>query len=417
MTSPAAGESSARGWGSPALRRATVVLGTTQIISWGVLFYGFAVVAPDISAGTGWSEAAVAGAFSTGLLVAGLAAPFVARALASYDPRLVLTAGSFVGAAAMVAFATAHSLAGLYAAWIVAGVAMAVTFYEPAMAVLVALDPARRVRTLTSVAVAGGLASTVFAPLTGFLADALGWRDAIALLGVAGGLVTAILHAAVLPPPSAHPQTQHHTIEAAAPGVMRGSVARLRTAALFEQAALVATTVHLVGVLAHRGAPVTVGAAALAAMGIGKVAGRLLLLGPSRNRSLPLLAAGCSLVQLTGFTAPLVTTAPIAVLPIAVVVGAASGASTVLRPLLVVDLVGAGRFAAVNARIQRAAAFARSGAPFVLGAAIATLGWSAAWLIALGGFAVAAERFRSLHRAHDSRPPARLAPGEPTAFP
>ena len=76
---------------------------------------------------------------------------------------------------------------------------MAVTLYEPAMAVLVALDPARRYRTLAVVTVAGGLASTVFAPLGGWLVDELGWRQALAVLGVGGGLVTAVLHASSCP--------------------------------------------------------------------------------------------------------------------------------------------------------------------------------------------------------------------------
>ena len=56
------------GWGGPALRRATGALAVTQLVSWGVLFYGFAVVAPDVTTDTGWPESLVAGAFSVGLL-------------------------------------------------------------------------------------------------------------------------------------------------------------------------------------------------------------------------------------------------------------------------------------------------------------------------------------------------------------
>lgn len=94
MPAPAAADALLEGWGSPALRRTTLTLSVTQLVSWGVLFYGFAVVAPEVTTDTGWSQALVGGAFSVGLVVAGLAAPGVARALARTDARIVLTAGS-----------------------------------------------------------------------------------------------------------------------------------------------------------------------------------------------------------------------------------------------------------------------------------------------------------------------------------
>src|SRR5688500_13602140 len=195
------------GWGSPALRRATLTLAATQLVSWGVLFYGFTVVAPDVTADTGWSEPVVAGAFTGALVVAGLAAPPVAVALARWDPRLVLTAGSALGLVGMAGFALAPHPVVLYLALAVVGLAMASTLYEPAMAVLVAIDPGRRHRTLAAITVAGGLASTVFAPLGSALTEALGWREALLLLGLGGGLFTAVLHAVVMPPAHVHPTT------------------------------------------------------------------------------------------------------------------------------------------------------------------------------------------------------------------
>jgi hypothetical protein len=62
----------------------------------------------------------------------------------------------------------------------------------------------------------------------------------------------------------------------------------------------------------------------------------------------------------------------------------------------VVDLVGAGAFAAVNARLQRATTLARASAPLVLGALVAVAGWSFAWLVMLVAFALATARFAAL---------------------
>jgi predicted MFS family arabinose efflux permease len=359
-------------------------------VSWGVLFYGFAVVAPEVTTTTGWSESVVSGAFSVGLVVAGVAAPAVATALARRDPRLVLGVGSLVGVLGMLGFAAARHVAVLYLAWVVIGLAMAATLYEPAMAVLVALDPDRRHRTLTTVTVAGGLASTVFAPLGGLLVDSLGWRSALVVLAIGGGAVTALLHALVLP---SSPVELRPAVVPRGETVWTPPVRRLRVAMLFESAAVLATTAHLIGLLVGRDVTLAVAGAALGVMGIGKVAGRLLLLGPLGRGSLPVVAAACNVVQLVGLAVPLATTADAPLFAAAAVVGAASGATTVLRPLIVVDLVGPGRFAQVNARLQRATTFARAGAPFVVGAGAATIGWGPTWALTLVCFGLAAERY------------------------
>lgn len=382
------------GWGSPALRRATYTLAATQLVSWGVLFYGFAVVAPDVTADTGWSEPLVSGAFTLGLVVAGVAAPPVAAALAAHDPRLVLTAGSLVGTVGMVGFALAPHPAVLYLAWAAVGLAMAANLYEPAMAVLVAIDPARRHRTLAAITVAGGLASTVFAPLGSALTEALGWRSALLVLGLGGGLVTAGLHALALPPAHVHPADVRAPAEAAPPFDHR--LRALRVALLFEQAAILGTTAHLIGLLVDRGVGLGLAAAALGVMGAGKVLGRLLLLGPVARRPPALLSSVVDGAQMVGLAVPLVVTAPVALLPAMFLVGAGSGATTILRPLLVVDLVGAGAFAAVNARLQRATTLARASAPLVLGALVAMAGWSFAWVVMLAAFALATARFAAL---------------------
>ncbi|MGH9133196.1 MAG: hypothetical protein ACRDZZ_04610, partial [Ilumatobacteraceae bacterium] len=171
-----------------------------------------------------------------------------------------------------------------------------------------------------------------------------------------------------------------------------------RSAVLFEQAAMIATTAYLIGLLVDRGAPLAIASAALGVMGLGKVAGRLLLLGPVGRRSLTALAAGATAVQLGGLALPLGITHGAVIFPAMLIVGGASGATTVLRPLIVVELVGAGPFAATSARIQRATTLARAAAPLLVGVAVSTLGWNIAWIACLAAFAVAGERYVALGR-------------------
>ena len=47
-----------------------IVLCTTEIISWGTLYYAFPVLLPTISSQTGWSQAAITAGFSASQVVA-----------------------------------------------------------------------------------------------------------------------------------------------------------------------------------------------------------------------------------------------------------------------------------------------------------------------------------------------------------
>ena len=94
----------------------------------------------------------------------------------------MMTTGSLLAVVAVLAIAAAPNLYVFTAAWLLAGLAMAATFYQPAFAALTRWWGADRVRALTIVTLAGGLASTVFAPLTALLADHLSWRTTYLVL-------------------------------------------------------------------------------------------------------------------------------------------------------------------------------------------------------------------------------------------
>ena len=156
--------------------RVLVVLCVTEITSWGVLYYAFPVLAPTLARDTGWSVSTVTAAFSGGLVVSALVGIPVGRLLDRYGPRWIMTAGSVIAVPATVAIAAAGSLPWFFAAWLLAGVAQAATFYPPAFAALTRWWGRDRVRALTGLTLIAGLASTVFAPLTAALLEPFGWR-------------------------------------------------------------------------------------------------------------------------------------------------------------------------------------------------------------------------------------------------
>jgi MFS family permease len=83
----------------------------TEIVSWGVLYYAFPVLAPGIAADTGWSPTAISAAFSAGLVTSALVGIPVGRILDRGGPRAVMTAGSVLAGLAVGLVAWSPTLA------------------------------------------------------------------------------------------------------------------------------------------------------------------------------------------------------------------------------------------------------------------------------------------------------------------
>ena len=69
-------------------------LAVTETVSWGILYYAFAVVQVPMRAELGFSAATMAGAFSLAVAVSGLAAVPVGRWLDTHGARGLMTVGS-----------------------------------------------------------------------------------------------------------------------------------------------------------------------------------------------------------------------------------------------------------------------------------------------------------------------------------
>src|SRR5262249_15880062 len=102
--------------------RAVPVLGITQILSWGTIFYTPVLMVPVIAAEHGWTISFAMGGFSVGLLVAGLVAPFVGRAIDRFGGHVVMTFGSLVGGSGLALIVFADRPVAYYLVWMVLGV-------------------------------------------------------------------------------------------------------------------------------------------------------------------------------------------------------------------------------------------------------------------------------------------------------
>src|SRR5947209_20203657 len=87
--------------------RAVAVLGVTQILAWGAIFYPPVLTVPLIAAERGFSLTFAMGGFSAGLLTAGFVAPTVGGLIDRYGGHCVMPFGSLAGAAGLAAMAYA----------------------------------------------------------------------------------------------------------------------------------------------------------------------------------------------------------------------------------------------------------------------------------------------------------------------
>jgi predicted MFS family arabinose efflux permease len=169
-----------------------------QLITWGSVFYTFALLLEPVERELGLTRAQSSLAFSLALLAEGLLAYPVGRWIDAGHERAVMTGGSLLVAACLLAHSFIDSAAGFYAVWLVLGAALAGTLYNPVFAVVTRRFPQDFRRAIITLTFLGGLASTVFIPLSAWLIDALGWRQALWVLAAIHLLVCAPLHAALL---------------------------------------------------------------------------------------------------------------------------------------------------------------------------------------------------------------------------
>lgn len=176
-----------------------VGLGITQIMGYGTLMYAYAVLLPPMASDLGLSLSQIFGVLSAGLLFGGLISPLSGHLTDRFGGRWVMVGGSCVAGLALIAMSLVTSWQQLFVTILVAEGAGMFVLYNVAFAAVARLDlrvPAQR--SISIIALFGGVASTIFWPLTLALYNAHGWQTTWAILGVAYLCVCLPLHAIVL---------------------------------------------------------------------------------------------------------------------------------------------------------------------------------------------------------------------------
>jgi MFS family permease len=376
------------------LRRVLVILCVTEITSWGILFYAFPVLLGHITTSTGWSATALTAAFSAGQLLAALTGIPVGRWLDHHGPRGVMTAGSLVAIPALVVIAAAPNLVWFFTGWLLAGIAMGAVLYPPAFAALTRWHGPNRVRALTVLTLAAGLASTVFAPLTAALSAHLGWRATYLVLAGILAVVTVPGHWFGLrlpwpPRPAAEPEHAHLTDPG--PVVRSRAFVALAMSLSVTSFASFAVVVTLVPLLTERGLDTGLAAIALGLGGAGQVASRLgysafAARTSARTRTVVILLAIAATTALLGiFT----TTATL--IAAAIAAGMARGVFTLLQATAITDRWGAAHYGHLTGLLSAPLTITMALAPFGITAlASAVGGYAVTFLLLSAAAAIAA---------------------------
>lgn len=177
----------------------TSAMGVTLILAWGSSYYLSAVLAAPIARDTGWPLPWVVSGLSVGLLVSGLCAPIVGRVVQQQGGRLVLAAGSLLLASGLVSLALAPSLAIFLGAWVVMGAGMSAGLYDAAFAVVGRLYGRAARGPITTLTLWAGFASTLCWPLSAWLVEAHGWRNACLAYAAVHLLIRLPLHLTLIP--------------------------------------------------------------------------------------------------------------------------------------------------------------------------------------------------------------------------
>ncbi len=369
-------------------------LAFAQLVSWGSIYYSFSLFVVPMENELGWSREWLNGALSAGLLAAGLMAYPVGALIDRGHGRAVMSAGSLLAALLLAAWSRVASPAVFYLLWLGLGVALAGTLYEPVFAVLTRRFPDSYRTRITALTLIGGFASTVFVPLTQLFIASFGWRDALLLLALTNLALALPVHALLLGEDRADRSAPARA--AATRALDRAALHRALHHPVFWALALcftayyanfAALTFHIIPLLTERRVAMSVIVTAIAVIGPAQVLGRIVLMAFGRRFS----AAVAGRIAFIAFPVSVLLLIALpgtaGLFAFAAIYGAANGIITIVRGLVVPELLGREAYGAINGALTLPANVARAAAPF--GAALLwTLagGYGAVlWAVLAGG--------------------------------
>jgi MFS family permease len=174
--------------------RTVWLLGLTQIIGFGAVYYCFAILAKVIANEFGWTQSQFFGCISLGLLAGGFTSSFAGKAFDRYGAAQLMTVGSVLMAIALAVAALAPFGILFAVAFIFANIVSTLVLYDAAFTSLVQLSPLDGSRRIVYLTLIAGFASSIFWPLTTTMEASFGWRVTLLVFAALNLFVCAPTH-------------------------------------------------------------------------------------------------------------------------------------------------------------------------------------------------------------------------------
>ncbi|MCZ7853527.1 arsenite efflux MFS transporter ArsK [Agrobacterium salinitolerans] len=376
---------------------AILALGLTQIIGYGSLYYSFSILAPAMARDLDWSLEWIFGALSAALLIGGLAAPTMGKWIDRFGAGRVMTGGSAIAAAALVACALSSGKVAFVLSLIAIETASNLVQYGAAFALLVQIKPDVAQRSITYLTLIAGFASTIFWPITTALQAHMSWQQVYLVFAALNLSVCLPLHAwlsfkVTRNRKGASREPARQVAPGLQPSIRPAAFVLMVTGFALESFVNAALLVHMVPVLSG------LGLGAMAVM-VGTLFGPSQVLSRFVNMVFgsglsQLTLALISAVLLPAALIILIATAPSVpgALVFAVVFGLGSGLSSIVQGTLPLVLFGSQGYGKRQGQILSIRLVISSTAPFVLAFMMNEVGvaWALSVAALLGSAAVAA---------------------------
>lgn len=369
--------------------RLSLQLGVTQTIGYASSYYLPAILAAPMAAELGIRFEFIFLYVASASILAGFLGPLVGKLIDQFGGRLILPAGSVGFSLGLLLMANSTGAATFFAAWLVMGIGTAMALYDAAFATAVEVLGQSARRTIASITLIAGFASTIGWPITSAIEQADSWRTALVFWAVVNLVICLPLHLFL---PGYSKQTRRSR-RRERKEIETGSIQKVSRLALVLTALLfliggsiqVVMGAHLPGILASISEDSGLGLLAATLLGPGQVFARLLqVLLP--NRLTPVRVAWFALLLHPLGALTLVLGGAPMLFVFSFVHGMGSGFLTVAAGVLPLYLFGAKNYGQRQGIIMAASDILLGFAPFLFGFLV----------VSFGGYALAASSAAAL---------------------
>lgn len=156
----------------------------TLFVCGGIGFASLPVFLKFVATDMNWGRDSLSNAGAISALAAGFAAPFVGYIIDRHSVRSVMLPGAMLISISYLLLGRINSIPQLYILYLAAGIGMAATTILPSQTLISRWFEQKRGRAMGIVTSAGAAGGMFWMPVSNYLIEARGWREAYAILGV-----------------------------------------------------------------------------------------------------------------------------------------------------------------------------------------------------------------------------------------